>query len=282
MAAKRMDLNVRTLLVLSGSSNPLGQSLAQELCARLAAGSVALLLDENHEKLLELEQHLTRELASQQVQIFTGLHAQQLQQFEEIVSNYSSAGFQRTIIVHNEGDAATHVLLEPQTTEAWTEYVQRQLNAPVALNQRWLLAPLLANVEKVVINVTSSLQVRPLVYNTLLCSCKKARDMYFRAMASEEGRRNVHVLSYAPGILKSHETQYDLNGNIVDPDELFTGQAQAQAQGQEGEDVLEQVEKAPAVPRVLPLQSTLKLINILEDIAFVSGHDVDYYDTFVL
>lgn len=270
-----MDLNVRTLLVLSGSSNPLGQSLAQELCARLAPGSVALLLDENHAKLLELKQHLTRQLTSQRVQIFTGLHAQQLQQLEEILSNCSSVGFQRSIIVHNEGDAATHLLLEPQTAEAWTEYVQRQLNAPVALNQRWLLAPLLANVEKVVVNVTSSLQVRPLVYNSLLCSCKKARDMYFRAMASEEGRRNVHVLSYAPGILKSHETQYDLNGNIVDPDELFKGKGLGQGQG-------EQEEKAPAVPRLLPLQSTLKLINILEDIAFVSGHDVDYYDTFVL
>lgn len=268
MAAKRMDLNVRTFLVLSGSSNPLGQSLAQELCARLAAGSVALLLDENREKLHELE----RQLSSQQtVQIITGQLEEQLpgEQMEQILQNYSGT-FERTIIVHNEGDAATHVLLEPQTPQAWATYVQRQLNVPVALNQRWLNSTKLADVEKVVINVTSSLQIRPLVYSTLLCSCKKARDMYFRAMAAEEGRANVHVLSYAPGILKTHEIQYDLNDNIVDPDELYTYTTTYGSL------------LAEKLPRVLPLQATLKLINILEDTAFVSGHDVDYYDTFVL
>ncbi|KAH8416507.1 hypothetical protein KR222_006472 [Zaprionus bogoriensis] len=269
MAAKRMDLNVRTFLVISGSSNPLGRTLAQELCGRLAAGSVALILDESRENLMSLEQQLRQQLLPNTVQINTGLLGDQLselEQLDQILRKNSNAAFQRAIIVHNEGDAATHALLEPQTAEAWTAYVQRQLNAPVALNQRWLHSPALAGVEKLVINVTSSLQVRPLVYNTLLCSCKRARDMYFRAMASEEGRANVHVLSYAPGILKTHETQHDLNGNTVDPEKLLLATA---PQGQK-------------VPRVQPLQATLKLINILEETAFVSGHDVDYYDTFVL
>ncbi|XP_034489696.1 sepiapterin reductase [Drosophila innubila] len=268
MAAKRMDLRVRTFLVLSGSSNPLGQTLAQELCCRLAAGSVALILDDKQENLKLLEQMLNEQLKPGSVQIFTGVldenHSNGNQLMEQILRKSSGYGFQRTIIVHNEGDAATHVLMEPQTAQSWTEYVQRQLYAPVSLNQLWLNSKALAGVEKLVINVTSSLQVRPLVYSTLLCSCKRARDMYFRSMASEEKRSDVHVLSYAPGLLKTHEIQCDVNGNIVDPEELI-----GLSQGQK-------------LPRVQPLQSTLKLINILEETSFVSGHDVDYYDTFVL
>jgi len=202
------------------------------------------------------------------VQIITGIldehHSNGGQLLDQILQKSTSFGFQRTIIVHNEGDVATHVLLEPQDAQSWTEYVQRQLYAPVALNQLWLNSKSLVGVEKLVINVTSSLQVRPLVYSTLLCSCKRARDMYFRSMASEEKRSNVHVLSYAPGLFKTHETQVDINGNIVDPEELMG------------------VSKEQDFPRIQPSQATLKLINILEETSFVSGHDVDYYDTFVL
>lgn len=264
MAAKRMDLSVRTFLVLSGCSNPLGQTLAQELCGRLAAGSVALILDESREQL----QHLKQQLTSDAVRIIPGVwneqHNNGVQLLEQSLLLAGCVPFQRTIIVHNEGETATHMLLEPQTAQSWLDYVQHQLYAPVALNQRWLNAIQLKGVEKLAINVTSSLQVRPLVYNTLLCSCKRARDMYFRAMASEEARANVHVLSYAPGLLETHRTHCDENGNILTPEEL--------------------IELPPELklPRVEPLHSTLKLINILEKTAFVSGHDVDYYDTFFL
>lgn len=264
MAAKRMDLSVRTFLVLSGCSNPLGQTLAQELCGRLAPGSMALILDENPEKLEDLRQQLTSDAVLIVPGVWDAQHSNGVQLLEQSLLLAGDVPFQRTIMVHNEGETATHMLLEPQTEQTWLEYVQHQLYAPVALNQRWLNAFQLRGIEKLAINVTSSLQVRPLVYSTLLCSCKRARDMYFRGMASEEARANVHVLSYAPGLLETHRTHCDENGNILTPEEL--------------------IEMPPErkLPRVEPLKSTLKLINILEKTAFVSGHDVDYYDTFFL
>ncbi|ALC49315.1 CG12116 [Drosophila busckii] len=264
MAAKRMDLNKRTLLVLSGSSNLLGQALAQQLSSRLATGSVVLLLDEQETQLKALAQLLGNGL-----QVLTGLldaqHSNGVQLLDNCLQQCAGREFQRAILVHNEGEAATQLLMEPQTPAEWTNYVQQQLYAPVALNQCWLQAKALQGVEKLVINVTSSLQVRPLIFNTLLCSCKRARDMYFRAMAAEELRHNVHVLSYAPGLLKTHQALCDLNGNTVDPFELLSLSPEQQA-----------------LPRVQPLQTILKLISILEEKSFVSGHDVDYYDTFVL
>ncbi|XP_022214003.2 sepiapterin reductase [Drosophila obscura] len=263
MAAKRMDLNKRTFLVLSGSSNPLGQTLALQLCSRLAPGSVALILDDDQEKLAALEL-----LKPDTVQLKTGKldehHSNGVELMEQALKQAEDTVFERSIIVHNEGLAATEVLMEPQLSQDWTAYVQQQLYAPVALNQHWLQSKQLTDVEKLAINVTSSLLVRPLIHSGLLCSCKRARDMYFRAMASEESRHNVHVLSYAPGLLDSHQTQYDVNGNVITPESLVASPQLLQ------------------MPRVQPLQATLKLINILEEISFVSGHDVDYYDTYVL
>ncbi|XP_041675187.1 sepiapterin reductase [Drosophila eugracilis] len=273
MAAKRMDLNKRTFLVLSGSSNPLGQSLAAEFCRRLATGSLALILDDDQEQLHELENHLKSELKTENVKIKTGkldkTHSNGVQLMEQTLKDHfkdskDNQRFERSIILHNEGQAATHVLLEPQSTEDWEAYVQQQLYAPVALNQMWLQSKYLEKVEKLAVNVTSSLMVRPLVHAGLLCSCKRARDMYFRAMAAEEYRYGVHVLSFSPGLMASHESQCDVNGNRITPADLVASKELLQ------------------LPRIQPRQATLKLINILEEISFVSGHDVDYYDTFVL
>ncbi|XP_052856183.1 sepiapterin reductase [Drosophila gunungcola] len=273
MAAKRMDLNKRTFLVLSGSSNPLGQSLALEFCRRLATGSVALILDEDQQQLRELEDLLQSELKTETIKVTTGKlndsHSNGVQLMEQALKDHfkvvgDNQRFERSIMLHNEGLAASHVLLEPQSTEDWKEYVQQQLYAPVALSQRWLQSGYLAKVEKLAVNVTSSLMVRPLVHAGLLCSCKRARDMYFRAMAAEEHRFDVHVLSFSPGLMDSHRGQCDMNGNEITPAELVASKQLLQ------------------LPRIQPSQATLKLINILEEISFVSGHDVDYYDTFVL
>ncbi|KAH8250651.1 hypothetical protein KR038_007574 [Drosophila bunnanda] len=267
MAAKRMDLNRRTFLVLSGSSNPLGQSLALEFCKRLATGSMALILDESEQQLTQLEEYLQRELKPETIKVRLGKldasHSNGADLMEQALEAADDQ-FERTIIIHNEGEAATKVLLEPQTAQEWKSYVQQQLYAPVALNQRWLQSKGLAGVEKLAVNVTSSLMVRPMIHAGLLCSCKRARDMYFRAMAAEESRNGVHVLSFKPGLLSTHQAHCDVNGNEITPEDLVASKQLLQ------------------LPRVQPLQATLKLINILEEISFVSGHDVDYYDTFVL
>ncbi|KAH8362380.1 hypothetical protein KR200_000474 [Drosophila serrata] len=267
MAAKRMDLNRRTFLVLSGSSNPLGQSLALEFCKRLATGSMALILDENEQQLKQLEEYLQRELKPETIKVRMGKldanHSNGADIMEQALKA-SEVEFERTIMIHNEGEAATKVLMEPQTTQEWKSYVQQQLYAPVALNQRWLHSKDLVQVQKLAVNVTSSLMIRPMIHVGLLCSCKRARDMYFRAMAAEESRNGVHVLSFKPGLLSTHQTQCDVNGNEINPEDLVASKQVLQ------------------LPRIQPLQATLKLINILEEISFVSGHDVDYYDTFVL
>lgn len=272
MSSLRQDLSKRTFFILSGVSNGLGKSLAIEMCRQYSAGSVAILIDVSEENMQEVKKEI--EFLERNISVIcwpikawqetNGVYFGQL--LAAILQKYTniSCDFELAYIIHNEGDMATDKLMEPEAADKWLSFVQEHLYAPVALNQGFLSAPQLSKTPKLVINITSSLMIRPFVYNALMCSCMKARDMYFRSMANEMGRDGVNVISYSPGILETHKPQLDLNNNLVDLLDLNVN------------------EKLLKLPRVSAKQSSLKLINILQKMSFISGHDVDYYDTFNL
>ncbi|XP_011179968.1 sepiapterin reductase [Zeugodacus cucurbitae] len=272
MSSKRQDLSKRTFFILSGVSNGLGKSLAIEMCRHYKAGSLAILIDVSEENLQEVKKEI--EFLERDISVIcwhvktwqetNGVYFRQL--LAAILQKYSSIScdFELAFVIHNEGNMATDKLMEPEAADKWLSFVQEHLYAPVALNQAFLAAPQLSKTPKLVINITSSLMIRPLVYNSLMCSSMKARDMYFRSMANEAGRNGVNVISYSPGIMDTHKPQLDLNNNLVDLSDLNVN------------------EKLLKLPRVSAMQSSLKLINILQKMSFISGHDVDYYDTFNL
>ncbi|XP_075159094.1 sepiapterin reductase [Haematobia irritans] len=283
MSAMKMDLNKKCFFVLSGISNPLGKNLAVEMCGRFQPESQILLIDSNDEDLQEVRKEI--EALNKKIHVFccnlkdwqnansTLFHnllatVLSLHENNEVVEEGGVKQFELALIVHNEGTAATHMLMEPQDTDMWQTFVHQHLNAPVALNQEFIHCKSLKGMPKLMVNINSRLLVQPLVFNTLSCSCKKGRDMYFRSVAAEESHNDVLVISYAPGILKTHEPQYDSNNNVIDVADVLADD--------------EEDAKLLQLPRVEPKQSTRKLINILEEISFISGHDVDYYDTYVL
>lgn len=269
MSSKRMELNKMCFFVLSGVSNPLGKELAVEMCRRFKAGSIAMIIDTDEEILQEIRKEIDALENNIQVicyNINNWQHAD-YNLFHNTLSTVLShevKQFELAFIIHNEGLGATHMLMEPHNTDMWKSYIQQNFYTPIALNQQFIKCPELHGLQKLMININSSLWVKPLVFSSLLCSSKKARDMYFRSIAAEETDNGVIVMNYGPGIFDTHKPTYDFNRNIIDIDELV------------GES------KILNLPRVKPLQSTLKLINILEEISFISGHDVDYYDTYVL
>ena len=270
MSSKRMDLNKVCFFVLSGVSTPLGKELAVEMCHRFKAGSIAMLIDDNEEILHEIRKEI--ESIENNIQVVchnsSDWQSADYNSFHKILSStvlsHEVKQFELAFIVHNEGLAATHMLMEPYDTESWKSFVQQNLYNPIALNQQFIKCSQLHGLQKLVINMKSSLWVQPMVYSSMLCSSKKARDMYFRSVAATEADNGVIVMNYGPGIFDTHKPVYDCNNNIIDIDELVGDS------------------KKLNLPRVGPLQSTLKLINILEEISFISGHDVDYYDTYVL
>nr|AKU62115.1 sepiapterin reductase [Musca domestica] len=279
MSAKRMDLKKKSLFVLSGISNPLGEHLAIEMCQRFQTGSLVMLIDVDDECLQEVRKEIEALTKGLQViccnlmdwqnadsKLFHNLLATVLSLPQQEAGGFKE--FEFALIVHNEGTLATHMLMEPQDAESWMAFANQQLYAPVALNQEFIKCAALKDTPKLLININSQFMLQPMFYSSLKCSCKKARDMYFRSVASDESLQNVTVMSYAPGILKTHQPQYDDNNNVIDVADVINAG--------EGD------EKLLKLPRVEPQQATLKLINILEEISFISGHDVDYYDTYVL
>ncbi|XP_073833883.1 sepiapterin reductase [Musca autumnalis] len=289
MSAKRMDLKKKSLFILSGVTNPLGKHLAIEMCNRFQTGSLVMLIDVDDECLQEVRKEIESLTKGLQViccnlmdwqnadsKLFHNLLATVLslpQQDGEKQEEIEKQGggfkqFEFALMIHNEGTFATHMLMEPQNAESWMAFATQHLYAPVALNQEFIKCAALKDTPKLLININSQFMLQPMFYSSLKCSCKKARDMYFRSIASDESLTNVTVMSYAPGILKTHQPQYDDNNNVINVSDVINGD-------EDGEKLLK-------LPRVEPKQATLKLINILEEISFISGHDVDYYDTYVL
>ncbi|XP_067635299.1 sepiapterin reductase-like [Eurosta solidaginis] len=272
MSSKRADLRKRTFFILSGVCNGLSKYLAIEMCQHFSEGSVVLLIDRSEESLQEVKKEI--EFLERDINIICWL----VNSWQEAAHDYFRCGlanilhkyattkyeFEFAFILHNEGNMATDKLMEPQSAADWLSFIQEHLHASVALNQAFLTAPQFSKTAKLVVNITSTLMIRPFIYNSLLCSCMKSRDMYFRSMANEKNGNNVNVISYSPGILDSHKPQLDLNNNTIDLLDLDSN------------------EKLLKLPRVNVRQSSLKLINILEEMSFISGHDVDYYDTFNL
>lgn len=264
----KIDLNKRCFFILSGVRNILGKTLAVEMCRRFKPGSVAMLIEDCEETLQAIKKDIralkngidvitydTSRLESVKSTVFRKFLWSTLDGFD--------VNFDLAFILHNESTAATNILMEPQDVIGWKLHLEEYLYNPVALNQAFVSYPNWKSESiKLAINITSSIDVKPFMINNLSSSCKKAREMYFRAMANEE--RDLLILNFSPGILETHGAQFDINNNKVTLNDMNIADA-----------ILN-------LPPVKPLQSTLKLINILEEMSFISGHDVDYYDTYVL
>lgn len=257
-----MDFNKRTFFVVSGLANELGKIVAIEFCKKFRPGSVVVLFEDSQPDLARTKAAIYS-LQNQITVICCNIDWTQgrvdffQNQFDSILKDLKQNDFEMAFIVHNEGAIATDVVSEPKNSDLWLQYVQITLNATVGLNQAFLNT--FKDTEKLVVNLTPSTMIIPFQFEKLKCSAKKARDMYFRAMAAAEDK--VIVLNYRPGVLESYENNvlFDTNNNNiseVSPIKLTLKSKK---------------------PYVKPLETVNKLIDTLEGQRFTSGHDVDYY-----
>lgn len=261
-----INFNKRCFFVVSGLANELGKIVAIEFCKKFRPGSVVVLFEDSQSDLARTK----AAIYSLQNQInvicynidWTQGRMDYFQnQLDDILKDLNGEDFEMAFIIHNEGAIATDVVSEPKNSDLWLHYVQVTLNATVGLNQAFLNT--FKDSEKLVVNLTPSSVIIPFQFEKLRCSAKKARDMYFRAMAAAEDK--VTVLNYRPGFLESFEnnknnsnTDFDSNNNFNEVSPI-------------------KVTLKAKKPYVKPMETVHKLIDTLENSRFTSGHDIDFY-----
>ncbi|XP_055914613.1 sepiapterin reductase-like [Eupeodes corollae] len=256
-----INLNKRCFFVMSGITNELGKITAIEFSKKFMPGSVVVLFEDSQPDLARTKAaicSLQNQLNVVCCKVDWNLSSAEFfqNQFDDILKDLNRDDFELAFIIHNEGAISTDVISEPNDSESWLNHVQISLNATVGINQAFLNT--FKDTDKLVVNLTPSAPIVPFVYEKLKCSAKKARDMYFRAMAAAEEK--VTVLNYRPGFLESFEanSQIDPNNNINEVNSIkLTMKAKR--------------------PYVKPLETVHKLIDTLESSKFSSGHDIDFY-----
>lgn len=255
-----IDLNKRTFCVVSGASRGIGRCFAVELSKKFASGSHLLLIARNEKQLEEVKQEV--ETATNGLVSVT-IAALDLQQpNEEVLRNLLKEGGQSyplAICVHNVGtvgDIERFASTESDVNK-WNTYFQVNLFNVILLNNLFLAATGTA-ASRLVVNVTSLCAIEAMSSLSYYCTGKAAREMFFRVLAAEEPQ--VTVLNYSPGMVDTDMAE-ELRTKAAD--EGLKRHAQ------------ETFEKKALIT---PLQTTQRMISVVEGGQYKSGDHVDYYD----
>lgn len=258
-----IDLHQRCLCVITGASRGIGRSFAVELAKKFAAGSHLLLLARNKQQLEEVKQEVEHETGGK---VKVTVEPLDLQQPNEVQLKNAlesvlctAASFDLAICVHNVGtvgDIDRWAATESDVAK-WSAYFQVNLFNVILLNNLFLSATH-SVATRLVINVTSLCAIEPMKSMAYYCTGKAAREMFFRVLALENP--TVTVLNYSPGMVDT-EMATELRTKSAD-DEL-----RKFAQ-----------EKFAEKGLLSPLQTTQRMIGVLEGGQYKSGDHVDYHD----
>lgn len=257
-----IDLHQRCLCVITGASRGIGRSFARELAKKFAAGSHLLLLARNRQQLEEVKQEVERETGGTVQVTVEPLDLQQpneerLKNALESVS--TAASFDLAVCVHNVGTVGDIVRWAATESDVakWTAYFQVNLFNVILLNNLFLGATH-SVATRLIINVTSLCAVEPMKSMAYYCTGKAAREMFFRVLALENP--TVTVLNYSPGMVDT-EMACELRTKAADEELRKFAQ-----------------EKFAEKGLLSPLQTTQRMIGVVEGGQYKSGDHVDYHD----
>lgn len=255
-----MNLNQRCFCVVSGASRGIGRCFAIELSKKFAPGSHLVLLARNETDLLQIQREV-QEVTSGNVTV--AVEAMDLQQVDQErlkqVLVPPSGPFDLAICVHNVGtvgDIERWAATESDVAK-WSAYFQVNLFNVILLNNLFLEATQVTS-NRLVLNVTSLCALEAMKSLAYYCTGKAAREMFFRVLALENP--SVTVLNYSPGMVDTEMAQ-ELRTKAAD--EGLKQHAQ------------ETYEKKALLT---PLQTTQRMIQVVEGGKYKSGDHVDYHD----
>lgn len=256
-----LDLKQKCFLVISGASRGIGQTLAIELAHYLLSGSKMLLLARNIDGLKNTQ----KQIHNINSNIIVDIHAIDLTRptteelqlcFEKSTTNCTKYEF--AMIVHNVGTLGDvkSLAIDLNDPIVWQNYFDLNVFSVAAINS--LFMQLFSPIRKIVVNITSLCAIKPFQRQTLYCSARAAREMYFNVLAAEQCE--TFVLNYSPG--------------PVDTD--MTIELQSETASAEIRDMFHNLRETKTI--LTTEQTSKKLIEVLVKGKYESGSRVDYYD----
>ncbi|XP_078615835.1 sepiapterin reductase-like [Branchiostoma floridae x Branchiostoma japonicum] len=192
-----------TFCAVTGGSRGLGRSIAVLLAERLGEGSRLVLTGRSLQGLQDTKRQVEEKCPNQlEVKLVTGDMGDSTAYpalFYDIFADTGPGAFQNALIIHNAaslGDMGKKAA-EHSDPEILNKYYATNLTSVIALTAKFMEVFSGSNVRRTVVNISSAVAVEPLAYQSLYCSGKAARNMFFKVMAEEEP--DVRVLSYSPG-----------------------------------------------------------------------------------
>ncbi|KAI8477574.1 hypothetical protein Bbelb_427210 [Branchiostoma belcheri] len=256
-----------TFCAVTGGSRGLGRSIAVLLAGRLGEGSRLVLTGRSLQGLQETKRQVEEKSRNQlEVKLVTGDMEDTTAYpalFFDILADVQPGAFKNALIIHNAGTLGDlrKKAAEHSDAEILNKYYATNLTSVIALTAKFMQVFSGSAVRRTVVNISSAAAIEPLVHNSLYCSGKAARNMFFKVLAEEEP--DVRVLSYSPGPL--------------DTEMLRTVRSCGDKQV---EDRFNAMESKGMI--LSPDDSAKHLLTLLEQDKFKSGAFLDVFDRFSL
>ncbi|XP_055913609.1 sepiapterin reductase [Eupeodes corollae] len=258
-----MDLNKKTIFILTGASKGIGKTMAIECCRLFKPKSLAILfarsasgLEETKKEILALNNDITVKVFSLDLGEISAKEYHET--LDDALTGVEVNEFERAFIVHNVGSVGdvTKSAKELSDIDNWKKYFHLNVFGVCALNAEFMKR--FEDIPRLVVNITSKVGIEPFPSMAEYGSGKAAREMYFRVLALEE--KDVVVLNYSPG--------------PVDTDMTIILQNESMS-----EELREGFRSSREQKTILTTQlTTAKCLAVIKEFKFKSGDHVDFYD----
>ncbi|XP_075158170.1 sepiapterin reductase [Haematobia irritans] len=262
-----LDLNKKTVFLVTGASRGIGKKMAIEVSLKLKAGSLIILMARNMEALEKTKSEIVSKRSDVTVLVYSiDLTTATAEQFNRLLqdaiakSQSKANDFERAFIIHNAGTVGdvSKKAIDISNIEIWREYYHMNVFSTISLNVEFF--KIFPEVPKLVVNISSKCAIVPFASMSFYCSGKAARDMYFSVLAVEEKDNDTLVLNYAPGAIDTDMTVYVQNETICkELHKSFKNQRDTKTM-------------------LTTEQTTEKFLKIIQESTFQSGAHIDYWD----
>lgn len=185
----------KKIAIITGASSGIGESIAQTLSP---LGYKVILLGRNIDRLKKVASEL---LDSEYYQCDLQDVDQVIKVSHNLIKKFESASFDKAVLINNAG-IVNRLSFENNSISEWQQQFQTNLFAPAMLTQS-LLTFLKDQKQARIINISSSLAIRPIKETSIYSASKAALNSMTQSLALELAEFKIPVNAICPGIVET-------------------------------------------------------------------------------